>query len=199
MSKQEKNIVNSIANKLEIVLYKNKITILGLSKLLAVDKQLLYRIMKREHIPNILFLELIADYLNCTILELIDEKFFLDINVYEKLDIINKNKYKNYRVYIYDNDFMNIVNNEFFGIIKSLDIKIFYKVNKILQDGYYLLRENDNILKEINIISVGTNLIIALINNKEIRLNPNKIMVVAKLYKTVSIIQSEEYAIKILK
>ncbi|HMT03552.1 MAG TPA: helix-turn-helix transcriptional regulator, partial [Burkholderiales bacterium] len=173
MSKQEKNIVNSIANKLEIVLYKNKITILGLSKLLAVDKQLLYRIMKREHIPNILFLELIADYLNCTILELIDEKFFLDINVYEKLDIINKNKYKNYRVYIYDNDFMNIVNNEFFGIIKSLDIKIFYKVNKILQDGYYLLRENDNILKEINIISVGTNLIIALINNKEIRLNPN--------------------------
>ncbi len=199
MSKQEKNIVNSIANKLEIVLYKNKITILGLSKLLAVDKQLLYRIMKREHVPNILFLELIADYLNCTILELIDEKFFLDINVYENLGGINQNKYKNYRIYIYDNDFMNIVNNEFFGIIKSSGIKIFYKVNKILQDGYYLLCENDNILKEINIISVGTNLIIALINNKEIRLNPNKIMVVAKLYKTVSIIQSEEYAIKILK
>ena len=196
MSEQEKNIINSIANKLEIILYKNKITILALSKLLAIDKQLLYRIMKREHIPNILFLELIANYLNCTILELIDKKFFLDINVYENENISKQNKYEKYRIYVYDDDFMNIANNEYFGIIKNTFIKIFYKVTKILNDGYYLIFEDNDILKEINIISAGTNLIIALINNKEVRLNPDKITVVAKLYKTVSIIQSEEYAIK---
>ena len=59
MSEQEQAIVNNIANKLEIILHRNQITILALSKLLKIDKQPIYRIMKREHIPNILFLEMI--------------------------------------------------------------------------------------------------------------------------------------------
>ena len=92
MSDQEKNIVNSVANKLQLILDKNKITVLALSKLLNVDKQLVYRIMKREHIPNIQFLVMIANYLNCTVLELLDEKFFLDINVYNNYDISKQNK-----------------------------------------------------------------------------------------------------------
>ena len=45
---------------------------------------------------------------------------------------------------------------------------------------------------------MGTNLIFALINNKETKLNIHEIQVNAKLYKTVSIIQSYEYAIKII-
>ncbi len=197
MTEQEKNIVDSIANKLEIILYKNKITILALSKLLAIDKQLLYRIMKREHVPNILFLELIANYLNCTILELIDKKFFLDIKVYENQNVNDQNKHKKYRIYIENDDFINIINNDFFGIIKDSSMLVFQKTTKISNDGYYLVHEDDNVLKEINVISVGTNLIIVLVNNKEVRLNPEKITVIAKLYKTISVIQSQEYAYKI--
>ena len=194
MTEQEVAIVNNIANKLEFILYKNKITVLALSRLLKMDKQPLYRIIKREHIPNMSFLEVIANYLNCTVIELIDQKFFFDINVYHKNNI--KQEHEKYRVYVYDENFMGMSDNEFFGMIEDSVIKIFYKINKILLDGYYLIQENKNKIKEVNILSVGTNLIIALINNKEIRLNPDKTMVIAKLYKTVSIIQSKEFAVK---
>jgi transcriptional regulator with XRE-family HTH domain len=198
MTEQENLIINSIANKLEIVLNKNRITILALSKLLNIDKQPVYRIMKREHIPNISFLEMIANYLNCSILELIDERFFLDINTYYNYNINDQNelKHEKYRIYIYDKSFISIANNEFFGIIENSFIKIFYRVNNILDDGYYLMLDNNNTI-EINIIGVGKNLIIALVNDKEIRINPNNIIVTAKLYKTISIIQFNEYAIKL--
>jgi transcriptional regulator with XRE-family HTH domain len=196
MSEQEKNIVTSIADKLEIILQKNKITILALSKLLAIDKQILYRIMKREHVPNLLFLELISNYLNCTILELLDQRFFLDINVFNEQNTNNQKECVKYRIYIYDENFKNIVDNNFFGIINGGVIKIFYKVTKISHDGFYLINDENNELKELNILSVGTNLIIALINDKEIRLNPEQIIVSAKLYKTVNVIQSKEYALR---
>jgi|GEM_PF-6864420 len=196
MTEQEKDIVNNIANKLEILLNKDKVTILALSKLLKVDKQPLYRIMKREHIPNILFLEMIASYLNCTVLELIDKKFYLDIKVYFNYEINNKSKYEKYRAYFCDDDFMDISNNEFFGIIIDSSIKIFYKIDKVTQDGDYLICNGMSACKEIHIISVGKSLIIALINNKEVRLKHDEISVIAKLYKTVSIIQSEGYAFK---
>ena len=196
MSEQEKNIVTSIADKLEIILQKNKITILALSKLLAIDKQILYRIMKREHVPNLLFLELISNYLNCTILELLDQRFFLDINVFNDQNTNNQKECVKYRIYIYDENFKNIVDNDFFGIINGGVIKIFYKVTKISHDGFYLIHDENNELKELNILSVGTNLIIALINDKEIRLNPDQIIVSAKLYKTVNVIQSKEYALR---
>ncbi len=196
MTEQEATIVNNIANKLEFILYKNKITVLALSRLLKMDKQPLYRIIKREHIPNMSFLEVIANYLNCTVIELIDKKFFFDINAYHQNNTNIQQEHEKYRVYVYDEDFMSMADNEFFGVIEDPVIKIFYKVNKILLDGYYLIQEDDNKLKEVNILSVGTNLIIALINNKEIRLNPDTTMVTAKLYKTVSIIQSKGFAVK---
>lgn len=196
MSEQEQAIVNNIANKLEIILRRDQITVLALSKLLKVDKQPIYRIMKREHIPNILFLEMIANYLRCNVLELIDKKFFLDINSYYDINHQNQDKHEKHRIYVDDENFMSIADNEFFGIIKDSFVKIFYKTNKISHDGYYLIQNDNNTLEEINILSVGTNLIIALINNKEVRLNPDTTMVTAKLYKTVSIIQSEGYALK---
>lgn len=195
MTEQETTIVNNIANKLEFILCKDKITVLALSRLLKMDKQPLYRIIKREHIPNMSFLEIIANYLNCTVIELIDKKIFFDIDVFCNYSINTQQEYEKYRVYVYDENFTQMFDSEFFGIIEGPLIKIFYRVDKIFLDGYYLVEDNDK-LNEINILSVGTNLIIALINGKETRLNPDTIRVTAKLYKSVPIIQSEEYAIK---
>lgn len=196
MPEEEKNIIDNIANKLQIILDKDGGNILKLSKLIGVDKQPLYRIMKREHIPNIIFLLMIAKYLNCTIAELIDEAFFLDIDICYNYDLNAQNKHEKYRIYVRDENFMSVVNNEFFGVVESSFIKVFYKTNKILNDGYYLVHDDKNRVEEINILSAGTNLIIALINNQEVRLTPDKIKVTAKLYKTVPVIQSKEYAIK---
>lgn len=196
MSEQEKAIVNNIANKLDIVLYKNKITILGLSRLLKIDKQPLYRIMKREHIPNISFLEIIGNYLNCTVLELIDKNYFIDIDSYYNVNDQNQSQYERYRIYIYDDNFMSVVDKDFFGILSGSCLNVYYKTSKITHDGYYLIQEGNNILEEVNILSVGTSLIIALINNTEVRLNHTTTTVIAKLYKTVSILQSEEHAVK---
>lgn len=197
MTKQEKNIVDNIANKLAILLYKNKITILMLSKLLYIDKQPLYRIMKREHIPNIFFLERIASYLNCSVAELIDDKFFLDIKVFNDLNMDLKKHNKNYRVYIHDINFNDKIDYQFFGVLHKSSIKIFYKVEKIVTDGFYIYTDN-NVLKEINVISAGTTVILALENSKEIRLNPHELKVNAKLYRTVSIIEHEGYAKQII-
>ena len=195
MTEQEVSIVNNIASKLEFILHKNKITVLALSRLLKIDKQLVYRIVKREHIPNMSFLESIADYLNCTILELIDKKYFLNVNVYRDISSGLNQKCDTYKVYVDDEDFINISDSEFFGILDDKIIKVFYKVDKISNDGCYLIEEND-LLKEIDILSAGTNLIIAQVNDKEVRLKPCDTKVVAKLYKIVSIIQEEGYAIK---
>ncbi len=197
MNLEEKKIVDNIANKVEIILHKDKVTIRTLAKLLSIDNQPLYRIMKREHIPNFTFLKSIANYLQCSILELMDNRYFLDIKVYTNINYNNKSKHKKYRVYIYDEDFKNVADHEFFGVVDDSFIKIFYQTNKIITAGIYLL-ESQTTLKEINIIGVGTNLIFALINNKETKLNTNEIQVNAKLYKTISIIPSDEYAIKIL-
>ena len=196
MNSEEKKIVDNIANKVDFILYKDKVTIRTLAKLLSIDNQPLYRIMKREHIPNFTFLKSIANYLKCSILELMDNKYLLDINVYTNINYSNNCKPETYRVHICEEDFKNIVDHEFFGIIENSFIKIFYKTNKITTDGFYL-SESENGLKELNIISVGTNLIFALINNKEIRFNPNEIQVNAKLYTTISVIQSDQYALKI--
>ena len=197
MDQEEKKIVDNIANKVDIILHKDKVTIRTLAKLLSIDNQPLYRIMKREHIPNFTFLKSIANYLKCSILELMDNKYFLDVDVYNNVNYNNKTNSEKYRVHIYDEDFKNVVDHEFFGVIDNSFIKIFYQTNKIITAGIYLL-ESQTALKEINIIGVGTNLIFALINNKETKLNTNEIQVNAKLYKTISIIPSDEYAIKIL-
>jgi transcriptional regulator with XRE-family HTH domain len=191
MTEQEQNIVNNIANKLQVIIQKENITILMLSKLLKVDKQPLYRIMKREHIPNTYFLEMIANYLGCTIVELLDEKFFLDISVYNNLSL-TQNNHKRYRVYVKDEYFLRVANNDFFGVAESSSIKIFYKIEKILNDGIYLVNNNGK-LSEINILSVGSNLTIAMVNNVEKRFNHKEIEVFAKLYKNLPILPHEEY------
>lgn len=196
MTEQETAIVNNIASKLELLLYKKKITVLALSRLLNIDKQPLYRIIKREHIPNVTFLETIAKFLKCTVIELMSKDFFLDIYVYQSNDIDVQQGREKYRAYVYDENFLRMSDNDFFGIMQEKEIKIFYKVDKVLTDGYYLIQEGNNELKEVNIISVGTNLIIAIINNQETRLNPNTITVTAKLYKTVSVVKNEGHAIK---
>jgi len=192
MTEQEKNIANNIANKLEIIIQKKSITTLMLSKLLKLDKQPLYRIMKREHIPNTHFLNVIADYLNCSIIELIDDKFFLDILVYPNFDI-NSNNFKNYRIYIRDDKFIDVADKDLFGIANSSDLKVFYKADSISSDGIYLVYSDTKEITEINILSVGTNLIIAMINGKEERLSHKDIKIIAKLYKTLPILRSNEY------
>jgi transcriptional regulator with XRE-family HTH domain len=191
MTEQEQSIVNNIADKLQIIIRKENLNILKLSQLLKIDKQPLYRIMKREHIPNTSFLEAIANYLKCSIVELIDDKFFLDIFVYNNFDF-NKNNYKKYRVYLRDSNFTEIATNDFFGIAQSTLLKIFSKVESISSDGVFLISDKDN-LTEIDILSVGSNLIIAMVNNKEKRLSHEEINVFAKLYKTVPILPIEEY------
>lgn len=197
MTKQEKDIANNVVNKLQLILDKKRINILALSGLLKVDKQALYRLMRGEHIPSLVFLEKITDYLNCTFSELISEKLFLDINVYSNCDFINNVEHNNYRIYFQDKQFNHIVNNDFFGILDKTIIKVFYKADKILNDGYYLIHDkNSNVIKEIDIISVGRNLIIAIIDGEEVRLELEDIDIKAKLYKTLSIIQNKEYAIK---
>ena len=76
--------------------------------------------------------------------------------------------------------------------MQTAALDIFYKVESIISDGVFLVKNKDK-LTEIKILSVGSNLIIALVNDREKRFNHNEINVFAKLYKTLPILSNEEY------
>ena len=184
------NIADNIAKKLEIYMYQNKLNIHNLSGIIGVDKQPVYRLIKRNHVPNVEMLYNIAKFLGCNTSELLDSRFFMNIDIYDNLSL--SNKINNYKMFFNDDNFIKIYHYEFYGILCDNMIEVFHKCNEVKSDGLFLYKNNNNIEK-LNIISFGSKLVIAIIDNKEIRININNYKIVSKLYKNLSILNSEEY------
>lgn len=185
MTDNELALVNNVAKKLEIYMQRNNQTIFSLAKLMNIDRQPFYRIINRKNVPTISSLFIIASNLNCSIQELISKFIFIDIPIYE--DFNNKSMNSSYRIYISCDDYLDISSYELFGIKVFNELKIYYKVNNFINDGNYIVNYNSQIL-EMEILSAGSNLIIALIENKEQRINTQQIKPIAKQYKITPII-----------
>ena len=190
------NIADNIAKKLEIYMYSNDLNVHNLSSLIGVDKQPIYRLIKRNHVPNVEILYNIAKFLKCTTSELIDSNFFMNIDIYD--NYILNNKITSYRMFFYDVNFPQIYNYGFYGVINANSIEVFHNCSEIKSDGVFLFKVNNTISK-LNIISFGNKLVIAIIKKKEIRINTNDYNIIGKHYKTLALLMSNEYITNISK
>lgn len=185
MTDIEIKLVTYVAQKLEIYMQKNNKTIFSLAKIMNIDRQAFYRIINKKNAPTISSLFTIATKLECSIQELIDENIFVDIPIYESINLNKISQTK--RIFIPYQDYMNISSAELFGIQVARELRVYYKINNIFSDGFYILQYKSKTV-EIEILSAGTKLLIASIEGKEKRINNEHVFPVAKFYKQVPII-----------
>jgi transcriptional regulator with XRE-family HTH domain len=188
MTEQELDLVNNVAKKLEIYMQRNNRTMFGLSKLMNIDRQPFYRILSRKYVPTISSLFIIASNLNCTVHELISEKIFIDIPVYDDLSL--DNKHATFRIYISNQDYETVGALDVYGVNHNNKIRIYYNVLDFVNDGIYIANLNDSRV-EIEILSAGSELVIAKIKNEEHRLNRGQIEPIAKYFKEVPIVEDD--------
>lgn len=198
MTEKELSLVNNVAQKLEVHMKLNNQTIFALAKIMNIDKQPFYRIINRKNVPTLSSLYIIAENLNCTIQELIDNSIFIDILVYASFDILKQ--YNNctqdmYRIYIPYEEYLNVGAQELFAIKLLKELKIYYKVDNFMNDGLYWVNYNNQKI-EMEILSAGSKLIIAAIDGKEYRIDSPQIIPLAKHYKTIPITSGSYYAVK---
>ncbi len=193
MTETELDLVNNVAQKLEIYMTINKQTIFSLAKAMNIDRQPFYRILNRKNVPTISSLFTIASNLNCSIQELISQHVFIDIPVYE--NFINKNIVTDCRIYISYDDYLYIKSYELYGIKISQELKTYYKVSNFINDGLYIVSYNSKTL-EMEILSAGSKFIIACIEGKEQRVDSNQVVPIAKYYKSVPLV-TDSYSIQI--
>jgi len=196
MSKHN-TITNNIAKKLELKMNGESLSVLSLSKLLDVDKHALYRVFKREFMPSMSLLEKIANYLGCTESEVIDERMFLDIDVYASYEDYELKDKKNYRIYFLENDVSRLVSINLFGIKTQSCIQVVYLVDSIITDGYYLVPSNSSELTKINVVGVGADVVFVSQQNQDVKIPKSEIKPFASLYKEISITHNRDFAVEL--
>lgn len=188
MKDEELELINNVAQKLEIYMQRNNTTVFSLARSMNIDKQPFYRIINRKNVPNISSLFLISNNLDCSIQELISENVFLDIKTYKDISLVNEGVM--YRIYISYKDYQDISSYQVFGIITERDLQIYSKTESFINDGLYIVKYNNEII-EMDVLSAGSKFVIANIQQKECRLESNLIIPIAKKYKTVPVIANE--------
>jgi hypothetical protein len=201
LNKKNNNLaIEAIDNaiyKLKIYMIKNNQNLHSLSNNMKFDYQPFYRLITKYTTPTLFSLGMIASHLNCTISELISDKFFLDINCYNSLpqnfdeDIqykcriyIPNDKYKDYT----DETFF-VLNTKLFEDNKSSENNLFYLFYKILNintDGIFLV-EHEGKIKIMNVVSISSKFIIIEEYNNEVKINLEELEPIAKLFDYVEI------------
>lgn len=195
MTEKELDLVNNVAQKLEVHMQQNSQTIFALAKIMNIDKQPFYRIINRKNVPTLSSLYIIAENLGCTIQELISHNIFIDIPVYSGFNL--QNIEATYRIYITYSDYKSLATYELFAVKLLKELKIYYRLDGLMNDGLYLVNYNNQII-EMDILSAGTKLIIALIDSNEHRIDSPQIKTIAKFYKTIPITVNGYHAIELV-
>ena len=182
--------------KLKIYMDRTKQTLHGLANTMGFAYQPFYRLMTKKHIPTISSFGIIASHLNCTISELTNDTFFLDINYFQNImDDLSQETENKCRVYIPHEKYKNYLHEYFFALstkaIKSNAAQenlyyLFYLSSKINIDGTFLVKHNNKI-KIINVVSVSSKFIVIEDNHQEIKIDLNEITPIAKLYSYLEI------------
>lgn len=189
---EEEDVIDNVIKKLQIHMDYNKQTLFGLASKMGFSYQPFYRLFTKKHLPTINSLNMIANYFDCNISELIDDEIFLDINCYSNYNDYYKNiKQKDIiRIYINYKEYLLLLNKTFFAIQISDTIeqeapinyyKIFYQTDSFNYDGYYLSNyDAKNIF--LKIVNVSSSYVTAIIDNKEFKVTLDKIKPIAKFY-----------------
>jgi len=202
LSIKESRLVDNIITKLQIYMAQNNQTLYSLATTIGFAYQPFYRLIKNRNLPTISSLSMIADHLNCSIEELISDKFWIYIDVIDNLNAISKigKNDAQYKIYISCKDYLPHINEKFFAL-KTKDVKligvdyckIYYLTNQINTDGEFIVNYQGK-TSVMNVISTSSKFIIVESNNEELRIQQDQIQSVAKFFNNLLLLDpSEQY------
>jgi transcriptional regulator with XRE-family HTH domain len=209
LHQQEATILDNVINKLQIYMDQNKQTLYGLAAKMGFAYQPFYRLMTKKHLPTLNSLTIIASHFDCSVSELIHEDVCIDVDCFDNFaDAISKKKAPKVRTYIPYNKFLPIMNSNFFAVKahvpwhgyeqsgsdhKPADNKyaVFYRVDTISIDGVFLVNyKSKDVLLEV--LSVSSKYIIALLNGKETKIDVDSIKPIAHFFSYLTLMKRSQ-------
>jgi hypothetical protein len=197
-SPDEEALDNAIY-KLKIYMDRTKQTLHGLANTMGFAYQPFYRLMTKKHIPTISSFGLIASHLNCTISELTNDTFFLDINYYQTLVAdFTEESTKKCRVYIPHEKYKEFIHEHFFALSTKVFkdnamnywqdnlFYLFFITKDIKIDGLFLV-EYKNEVTIINVTSVSSKFIVIESDGVEQKVELKDIKPKARLFNYLEI------------
>lgn len=178
---------------------QNNQTLFSLAQTLGFAYQPFNSLIKNKTVPSLSTLAMLSDHLRCSISELISEEFFLDVNIIPEItqlpNITGKDKT---RIYIPYNEFLPLINEQFFVLSESKcnpTSMAFYLINEIVSDGKFIVIYNKKHIL-IDVLLSSSKYVLIEKNGKEERIPTEEITPIAKLFKNVVMADSTESQIK---
>lgn len=194
LKKEEEALIDNVINKVQIYMTQSNQNLFALANSTGFSYQPFYRLMKKNNLPTLSSLFLIASHFKCSIEELISEKIFIDIVVVDKIDNITQQSKNLFRIYLTLEEYTPYIQNEFIGVItdkiKSAQIvELYLKVNKFDSDGIFITSYN-NKLHKVNVTSISSKFIITELNGEEEKISIENIHPIAKFFNTANCFKS---------
>lgn len=185
MNDIELDLVNNVAQKLEIYMQENSLTIFSLAKAMNIDKQLFYRVINKRNVPTIPTLITMASNMNCSIQELISKQLFIEVDIYNDIYMLEKQTTR--RAYISYEEYTTINGNKIVGIENVESIDVYFLTEKFSSDGIYIVKKGLE-LSKLEILSVGSKFMIADVKGEEKKINSTDFDPIAKLLTVAPIV-----------
>lgn len=186
LTAKESQLIQNIVNKLNAYMIQNGQTLFSLSQTTGFAYQPLNRLMNGTSVPTLSSLATLSDYLNCSISELINDEFFIDVDVISNIDELPKYSPKGRaRIYIPYNEFLPYINKQFLILAQSDNSainKVFYLTNEIVGDGEFIVIYNKKHML-MNVLLSSSKFILIEKNGKEERIPTDQVTVLAQLFK----------------
>ncbi len=206
---QEVTVLDNVINKLQVYMDQNKQTLYGLASTMGFAYQPFYRLITKKHLPTLNSLTIIAAHFDCSVSELIHEDIFIDINCFDSFDdaALMKETSK-IRVYIPYKQFLPLTHNSFFAVkapaseqtskqnkgevqLIANGCSVFYRLDYINIDGIFLINyKSKNML--IEVLSVSSKYIVALLNGKETKIDVHSIRPIARFFSGLALINKNQ-------
>lgn len=157
----EHDIVQNVVNKIELFIKSNNMNLHTFANSLGFQYQPFYRLIKQKRVPNITSLVAISNHLGYAFEDLISDKIYTQLFIIEDLQKITSKPTSNYQIFLPFVLHVKYLNEKLFCIIdkkisKEYQIKeIYYTIDKITEDGKYLILINGSI-EFIQIINLNS-------------------------------------------
>lgn len=199
MTPKEAQLIQNIINKLNAYMSQTNQTLFSLAQTIGFAYQPFNSLMKKKNIPSLSSLAMLSDYLKCSIAELINDEFFIDVTVISSINKLPKldSKYKS-RIYIPYNEFEPLISKNFFILSDSTDNlvhKVYYLTNDIPSEGEYIVNYKNKYIF-MNVLLTSSKFILIKKGDVEERIPTEGITPLAKFFKNVVMADSNENQIR---
>lgn len=207
--------IDNIIEKLNVYMKRNNQTMHGLATAMGFAYQPFYRLMTKKSLPAFNSLNSIAQNLNCTMSELINDNIFLDTNCYDSFEsYLSASKPSTIRIYlpckaleprlnekffcvrtdIIDKRLNYIINNINFTVNTNI-YQIFTVNNKIDIDGFFLVKYKKEIII-LEVLSISSMIIIAKYEDRVIEIPSADLEAYAKFFSFLELSNKNQLTLR---